>query len=122
MRNLQRLAESHELMPSDTIDFLSNVQTTITKLQEDDAIDKPYVKWFCDEVLHHFLKQSNVSTLLYELASQKWQPNSSPERNDYHTLVYLSLAARLFLLLIGRDWKNMKALLLEAGISDSNSR
>ena len=116
MRNLQRLGEGEPLLPSDTTDFLVKVYATIDTFKTADAAGQPYVRWFCDEVLPHFLKQGNVATLLYELADQKWQPNSSPNKNDESILLYLSLAARLFLLLTIRDWERMEALLRKVGI------
>lgn len=116
MRNLQRLGKGEPLLPSDTTDFLVKVYATIDTFKTADAAGQPYVRWFCEEVLQHFLKQGNVSTLLYELADQKWQPNSSPIKNDENILLYLSLAARLFLLLTIRDWERMEALLDTVGI------
>ena len=113
MRNLQRLGKGEPLLPSDTTEFLVKVYATIDTFK---TAGQPYVEWFCENVLPHFLKQGNVSTLLYELADQKWYPNSSLNINDEHILRYLSLAARLFLLLTIRDWERMEALLVTVGI------
>jgi hypothetical protein len=113
MRNLQRLSQGQELLPSDTTEFLSTVYSTIEFIEEDPKAD--YIKWYCSEVLQHFLSQSNIATLFYELADQKWQP-AGPSFNDEKVLLYLSLVARLFLLLVIQKWSDMRLLLETAGI------
>ncbi len=113
MRNLERLSKGEELIPSDTTQFLSKVYSTIDFCETESS--KEYVTWFCETVLPRFLSQSNVSTLLYELANQKWTP-ASPSFDDKQVLLYLSLVARLFLLLLVKDWDRMRQLLEYAGI------
>ena len=113
MRNLERLSKGEQLIPSDTTQFLSKVYSTIDFFETESEAD--YVTWFCKTVLPHFLSQSNVSTLLYELADQKWFP-AGPSFDDEQVLLYLSLASRLFLLLLVKDWQKMRNLLEYAGI------
>ena len=114
MRNLQRLSQAQSLVAHDTTDFLITVYDTIDFLEQHEDAD--YIKWFCTIVLPHFLKQSNISTLLYELADQKWYA-SNPNFNDEHVLLFLSLVARLFLLLVLKKWEDMRELLQAAGIT-----
>lgn len=116
MRNLQRLSEGQELLPYDTTVFLRKMYSTIDKLKqdEDDGSGKDYVNWFCSTVLPHFLKQANISTLLYELADQKWL--YTEDKNDINVLLFLSLVARLFLLFAVKEWDKMRELLDYVGI------
>ena len=113
MRNLERLSQGQPLIPSDTTQFLSKVYPTIDFFERKSEAE--YVSWFCETVLPNFLSQSNVSTLLYELADQKWI-STSPSFDDQQVLLYLSLVARLFLLLLVKDWTRMCQLLEDAGI------
>jgi len=115
MRNLERLSKGEPLIPSDTTQFLSKVYSTIDFFETES--EEEYVTWFCGKVLPHFLSQSNVSTLLYELADQKWTPPAGPSHDDdEQVLLYLSLVARLFLLLLVKGWQKMRDLLEYAGI------
>ena len=107
MRNLQRLSEGQALLPYDTTELLSQAYGTIDILEKDKDTD--YVNWFCLTVLTHFMRQSNLSTLLYELADQRW-PYTSDE-NDINVLFFLSLTTRLFLLLSVKEWTKMRELL-----------
>jgi hypothetical protein len=116
MRNLERLSRGEKLIPSDTVQFLSKIYSTVTKHILTEESDAEYITWFCDTVLPHFLSQSNVSTLLYELADQKWSP-SGPAFDDEQVLLYLSLISRLFLLLVIKDWKRILELLEYVGIN-----
>jgi hypothetical protein len=113
MRNLERLSKGKKLIYSDTIEFLTKINKTITILKEEG--EKPYIEWFCGTVLPHFLSQSNVSTLLYELADQKWY-SASPSSDDEQVLLYLSLISRIFLLLVVKDWERIIQLLEYAGV------
>ena len=113
MRNLERLSKGEPLIPSDTTQFLSKVYSTIDFFETES--EEEYVTWFCGRVLPHFLSQSNVSTLLYELADQKWS-STNPSFEDEQVLLYLSLVARLFLLLLVKGWDRMRDLLEHAGI------
>jgi hypothetical protein len=111
MRNLRRLKAGRALLPSDTTEFLKHVGPIIDFLAAQG--DQAYIGWFCDTVLPHFLNQGNIATLLYELATQQWQP-AWPNNDDEKVLVFLSLVARLFLLLVVRDWQMMRELLTHA--------
>lgn len=113
MRNLKRLSQGRELLLSDTIEFLSTVYSTIDFIEEKRNTD--YINWYCDTVLPHFLGQSNIASLFYELADQRWQP-TGPSFNDENVLLFLSLVARLFLLLVVKKWEDMRLLLQTAGI------
>jgi hypothetical protein len=108
MRNLQRLSEGQALLPYDTTELLSQAYGTIDILEKDKDAD--YVNWFCKTVLPHFIRQSNVSTLLYELADQRWR-SSLVDFNDENVLLFLSLVTRLFLLLAVKEWDKMRKLL-----------
>ena len=116
MRNLERLSRGEELIASDTVQFLSKIYTTVTKHILTEESDAEYITWFCGTVLPHFLSQSNVSTLLYELADQKWSP-AGPSFDDEQVLLYLSLISRIFLLLAVKDWGRIIELLEYVGIS-----
>ena len=111
MRNLRRLKNGRALLPTDTTEFLKHVGPVIDFLAAQG--DQAYFGWFCDTVLPHFLNQGNTATLLYELATQQWQP-AWPNNDDEKVLVFLSLVARLFLLLVVRDWQMMRELLAHA--------
>jgi hypothetical protein len=113
MRNLKRLSQGQELLPGDTTEFLSTVYSTIDFIEE--SPNKDYINWYCDTVLPHFLSQSNIASLFYELADQRWQP-AGPSFDDEKVLLFLSLVARLFLLLVLKKWEDMRLLLETAGI------
>ena len=127
MRNLQRLSsEDNDLTDYDTIDFLKTIPDIIEFYKEQKP-EPPEVTWMCDTVLPHFLKQSNISTLFWELAHIEKPPpeptrrgntrNPPPQiNNDLEVLYFLSIAARIFLLLVVRKWDDMLDLLDEAGI------
>ena len=124
MRNLQRLSQNQELVAHDTINFLPTIHHTIDYLEgqgegEGEGEGADYINWYCGTVLPHFLAQSNISTLLYELADQKWSP-AGPSRDDEQVLLFLSLVARLFLLLVVKNWSEMRDLLIHAGFPQKN--
>jgi hypothetical protein len=115
MRNLQRLSQNQPLVAHDTIDFLPTIHHTIDYLEkEGEGEETGYINWYCGTVLPHFLAQSNIATLLYELADQKWSP-AGPNRDDEQVLLFISLVARLFLLLVVKNWAEMRDLLNIAG-------
>ena len=112
MRNLQKLSDSKALiMPGDTITLIRRVYGSLELVDS----NLEYVNWFCSTVLTHFIQQANLSTLLYELAARKWV-SSNPDFNDENVLLFLSLTARLFLLLAVKEWDRMRDLLKFVGI------
>ena len=115
MRNLQQLSENQAVLPYDTTVFLRKMYGTIDILKRDSDANLEYVNWFFSTVLKHFIGQSNLSTLLYELASRKWI-SSSPDFNDENVLLFLTLVTRLFLLLAIKEWDRMRDLLEFVGI------
>ena len=108
MRNITILSKGEELLPYDTIEFLRSMFSTIDFLIEHDK--EEYIVWYCTIVLPHFLRQSNISTLLYELADQRWR-QVGPSNDDEQVLMFLSLVSRIFLLTVRMEWIKVKELL-----------
>jgi len=112
MRNLQTLSDSKALiMPGDTITLIRRVYGSLELVDS----NLEYVNWFCSTVLTHFIRQANLSTLLYELADRKWR-SSNPDFNDENVLLFLTLVTRLFVLLAMKEWDRMQDLLEFVGI------